>query len=190
MPEKESDPPQFKPSEIFDAGRATRFSAAARSIILSMDCGALLPPWLAASDSLQRHAHQAIRPRRSRAQIMIDLIHFAAQAENHRRRNVRMIQHAGQRAPQLRQVRPRRLSAAVAMRKRDHSVDAFGQRSLVVTGRDPFRRMRRAIAGRDHRNIVARPGASVLARISHERRNIRGRGRQRNIARRKFVIEM
>ena len=32
MPEKESDPPQFSPSTIFEAGSSTRCSAAARSM--------------------------------------------------------------------------------------------------------------------------------------------------------------
>ncbi len=116
-----------------------------------------------AAGILQRHADQAIGARSARAQIMIDLIHFAAQPENDRRRNIRMIQDAAKRAPELRQIGAGRLSASIAMRERDHSVDACGQRGFVVARRDPFGGVRGAVAGGDHGDVVARAGAAVLA---------------------------
>ena len=122
-----------------------------------------------AAAALQRHAHQPVGARRIRTQIMIDLVDFAAQAEDDRRRNVRMHQHAAQRAPQLIDIGADGVSAAFAVRKGHNAIDIRRQRLRPHSSRDRFRRMRRAVAGRHHRDVVPRAHAAVLARVAREK---------------------
>ena len=77
-----------------------------------------------------------------------------------------MIQHSGQRPLQLHRVRPDGVAAAFAMRKRDDAIDVGGHGFAVEARRNQFGCMRRAVAGRDHRDIIARPHAPVFARES------------------------
>ena len=78
-------------------------------------------------------------------QIMIDLIDLAAQAENQRRRNIRMSEHALERALQLFGIRADGMAAAFAVRERHDAIDIFRQRSH----RQNFRRSTRPYAPRN-----------------------------------------
>ncbi len=104
MPEKESDPPQFRPRTIFEAGVSLRWSAAARS----MKRADLLPRCLhsgpGSAGFLQRQPLQRSRyigRLIATAKIMTDLVDFTTQTQNERCRNIRMVQHALQRPLQL-----------------------------------------------------------------------------------------
>ena len=77
------------------------------------------------------------------------------------------------RAPQLLGIRPDGVPAAFAVRKRDHAIDVGGQGFAFEAARDQFGGVRGAVAGRHHRDIVARAHAAVLARIAHEGGRVR-----------------
>ena len=103
---------------------------------------------------------------------MIDLIHLAAQTENDRRRHVGMVQDAGQRALQLLGIGADGMAAAFAVRKRRHAIHVGRQRFVLKAGRDQLGGVRRAVAGRHHGDVVARPYPAVLAPIAEKCRNV------------------
>ncbi len=121
---------------------------------------------------LQRHAHQAVGARRILAEIMIDLIHFAAQAENDRRGDIGMVEDAGQRALQLLGIGADGLAAAFAVREGHDAVDIGRQRFVFEAGGDQLGSVRGAVAGGHHRDVVASADASILALVAKERRDV------------------
>ena len=100
-----------------------------------------------------------------------------------------MRKHSAERPLQLHRIRTDRMAAAFAVRKGDHTVDVRRQRLVVEALRDQFRGVRRAVTGRDHGDVVARPDAAVLARIAEEGRHFRGRFGVGDFARWEFVVE-
>ncbi len=120
---------------------------------------------------------------------MIDLVALAAQADNQRGRNIRVHQHAAERAPQLIHVGTEGVPAAFAVGKRDDAIDIGRQRLAIVAARDQVRRVRRAIAGRHHGDVVTRAHAAILARVAEERGGIRACCRHGRFRSREFVVE-
>ncbi len=108
---------------------------------------------------------------------MIDLIHLAAEAENDRRRHVGMIQNAAQCALELLRVGTNGMPAAFAVWKRRYAVYIGRQCVVLKTSSDQLRGMRRAVAGRNHCNVVARPHAAILPRIAEKCGNVLDGGR-------------
>ncbi len=73
------------------------------------------------------------------------------------------------------------------MRKRDDSIDIF--RKLLATKRfcNQLRRMRGAITGRHHSDVVTRADAAVLTYVSAEGGSVRRRGNDGRIGYRELV---
>ena len=137
---------------------------------------------------LQGQARQPLMPRRVRPQVVVDLVGFASQPQNHRGRNIGMHQHAAQRAPQLIHVGTERVPAALAVGEGHHAVHVGGQSLVPVAVGDQLGGVGRAIAGRHHGDVVASAHAAVFARVAQEGGRFR-RLRQRGFRRGELVLE-
>ncbi len=142
-----------------------------------------------AAARLQRHADKARAARRVRSEVMINLIHFAAQPQNDRCRNIRMRQHAGERAAELVRIGADGVTAAFAVREGYHAIDIRRELLIVKTSCDQLGRVRRAVAGRHYSDVIARARSPVFAQISAKRRHVLGRRGVGNLARRVLVFE-
>ena len=109
------------------------------------------------------------------AQVVVDLVHFAAQPEDDGGRHVWMVKHTPQSALQLFGVRPDGVAAAFAVRECHDAIDvgrqggageAFGDADGCVGG---------AIGGRHHGDVVASAGPAVFSQVTAKCGNV-GRG--------------
>ena len=190
IPEKESEPPQFSPSTILDAGASVRFSAAACSMkrAISRRAASVAPrvPPLPCSVSPASRS----TARTARTQVVVDLVILAPQPQDDCRRNVRMHQDAAQRAAQLVHIGPHGVAAAVAVREGHHAIHSRRQRLALVAPRDPFRRVRRTIAGGHHGDVVSRADPPVLAQVAEKGGSVLAGLRERLVHYRKLVIQV
>jgi len=121
------------------------------------------------------------------AQIMIDLVDFAPEAQDEGGRNVGMIENAFESALQLLGVGTHRLTAAFAVRESDDTINVRGKLFGGEALRDQFGGVGSAVAGSDHGDVVARAGAAIGARIAEEGRRRGAAGARRNRFRANFV---
>ena len=120
---------------------------------------------------------------------MLDLVDLAAQAQDHRGRNVGVRQYSGQCAAKLFGVRADGVAATLAVREGHHAIHVGGQRCAIEAVRDQLGGVRRAVAGRHYGDIVARTHGPVLARIAQK--SGRGAARwQRSFAGWEFVVKV
>ncbi len=118
---------------------------------------------------MQGHADQPFGPQRVLREIVLDAVHLAAQPQQDAGRYIGVIQDARDDALQLAGIGSDGVPAAFTMRKRDHSVDAFGQSVGWEGGGDQFHRMRRAVAGGRDGDVISGPRTPVGARVTEER---------------------
>ena len=170
MPEKESEPPQLSPNTNADAGTSTRLN---RSGLLEQSANVMPGLFYHAARAaalLQGQPHQTLAATAAIrfAQVVIDLIHFAAQADHDGGGDIGVIQHTLQRALQLAGVGPIAWPQPSPCGN-DTIPSTFGRQLLPVeTPLDEFDGMRGAIAGCDHRNIVSGSDPPVCALETEE----------------------
>ena len=124
-----------------------------------------------------------------RAQVVIDLVDLAAQAEDEGGRDIGMHQHAAEGAPQLIHIGAEGVAAAFAVREGDHAIDIGRQCLAFVAARDQFRGVRGAVAGGHDGDVVARADAAVLALVAEEGGGIGARTGDRDFRGGEFVVE-
>ena len=172
MPENESDPPQFRPSTIFEAGVSTRFSAAACSIEpasrrLASSTVALVPP----------HDCSVIPTRRPRP--------AASRSGSDRPGSPRSPGRSGGRRTRWGDPARRRSSAQqfsvasddpaapVAVREGHHAVHV--ERHGSSNRRATSSTVSRAVARGNYGDVVPGAHAAVRPRVAEEHRTARGR---------------
>ena len=168
MPENESEPPQFRPSTMREAGMGRRDSAAAHFDQARDFTARGLDGRTCAAARLHRHAHQAPGARPCIAQVMIDLVALAAQPQNHGGGNIGMLEHSTERAPELIDIGVARVAAAFPVREGHHAIHIRRQRFARVAAGNQLGGMGGAVGRRHHRDIVPRAGATVVAQIAEE----------------------
>ncbi len=103
------------------------------------------------------------------AEIVTDLVRFAPKTQNQRGRYVGVVENARKCPLELIEIRTHRHRTAFAMRESNHAVDVFREFLICEAVRDQLGRVRGAIAGRHHRNVVARAHSPVSAPVAEKR---------------------
>src|SRR5579875_110456 len=97
---------------------------------------------------------------------MADLVHLAAEPQNQRGGDVRMVEYPGERALQLFGIGTDGVAAAFAVREGNDTVDVRWKLCALIGARDGFGCVRGAIAGRDHGDVVTGASPAIGALIT------------------------
>ncbi len=181
MPENESDPPQFKPKMILDAGiRHARFGSGLIEQLANLAARGF-DGAAGAAAALHGHADQALGrgARLAGSEIMIDLVDFAAEADDERGGDVGMIENAGESALELRFVGALRHAAAFAVRERDDAIDVRRQNFVFESSGNRLDGVGGAVARSHDRDVVAGARTSVRAFIAEELGYVRQAAREK-----------